>query len=87
MWARMYHRFMYRREAFMDRYHKRSNIETAYGTIKGKFGSALRSKSDTGQLNEVLCKVLCHNICALVQASCARGRPDFLSSSLAFCEN
>lgn len=36
--------------------------------IKGKFGDSLRSKSDTGQINEALCKVLCHNICVLVQA-------------------
>jgi hypothetical protein len=36
--------------------------------IKGKFGSALRSKSDTGQINEALCKVLAHNICVLIQA-------------------
>jgi hypothetical protein len=36
--------------------------------IKGKFGSALRSKSDTGQINEVLCKVLAHNIRVLIQA-------------------
>ena len=64
MWARMY-----RREAFTDRYHKRSNIETAYSMIKGNFGSSLRSKSDTGQINEALCKVLCHNICVLVQAT------------------
>ncbi len=67
-WAKMHHLFMYHREAFMEHYHKRSNIETAYSMIKGKFGSALRSKSDTGQVNEVLCKVLCHNICVLVQA-------------------
>ncbi len=53
----------------MEHYHKRSNIETAYSMIKGKFGSALRRKSDTGQINEVLCKVLCHNICVLVQAT------------------
>jgi hypothetical protein len=33
-----------------------------------KFGSELRSKSDTGQINEVLCKVLAHNICVLKQA-------------------
>ena len=51
----------------MEHYHKRSNIETAYSMIKGKFGSALRSKSDTGQINEALCKVLAHNICVLVQ--------------------
>jgi hypothetical protein len=36
--------------------------------VKGKFGSALRSKSDTGQINEALCKVLAHNICVLIQA-------------------
>jgi len=36
--------------------------------IKGKFGSALRSKSDTGQINEALCKVLAHNVCVLIQA-------------------
>jgi len=68
MWSRMHHLFMYQREAFMEHYHKRSNIETAYSMIKGKFGSSLRSKSDTGQINEALCKVLAHNICVLVQA-------------------
>ena len=66
MWARMYHLFMYQREAYMQHYHKRSNIETAYSMIKGKFGSALHSKSDTGQINEALCKVLAHNICMLI---------------------
>ena len=49
-WARMYHLFTYQREAFMERYHKRSNIETAYSMIKDKFGSDLRSKSDTDQI-------------------------------------
>jgi transposase len=67
-WARMYHLFMYKREEYMQHYHKRSNIETAFSMIKGKFGSSLRSKSDTGQINEALCKVLAHNICVLVQA-------------------
>jgi transposase len=68
-WSRMYHLFMHRREEYMEHYHKRSNIETAYSMIKGKFGSALRSKSDTGQINEALCKILAHNICVLVQAT------------------
>jgi transposase len=68
MWARMYHLFMCQREAYMEHYHKRSNIERAYSMIKGKFGSALRSKSDTGQINEALCKILAHNICVLIQA-------------------
>jgi len=67
-WARMYHFFMFNREEFMDHYHKRSNIESAFSMTKAKFGDSVRSKSDTGQINEVLCKVLCHNICCLVQA-------------------
>jgi transposase len=64
----MYHLFMYRRKEYMQHYHKRSNIETAYSMINGKFGSALRSKSDTGQINEALYKVFAHNVCVLVQA-------------------
>jgi hypothetical protein len=36
--------------------------------IKGKFGERLRSKSHTGQVNEVLCKVLAHNVCCLIQS-------------------
>ena len=45
----------------------RSNVETAFSMIKGKVGDAVRSKSDIGPLNEVLCKVLCHNLCVMKQ--------------------
>ncbi len=69
IWARMYYYFMYNRVVFMEHYHMRSNIESAYSMIKGKFGDSLRSKSDTGQINEALCKVLAHNICVLIQAT------------------
>src|SRR5512134_2147459 len=68
IWSEMYHYFMYNREGFLAHYHKRSNVETAFSMIKAKFGDAVRSKSDIGQLNEVLCKVLCHNLCVLIQA-------------------
>ena len=68
VWAEMYHYFMYNREDFLAHYHKRSNVETAFSMIKGKFGDSVRSKSDIGQLNEVLCKVLCHNLCVIIQA-------------------
>jgi hypothetical protein len=37
--------------------------------IKGKFGERLRAKSATGQVNEVLCKVLCHNLCCVIQSA------------------
>ena len=35
--------------------------------IKAKFGDAVRSKTWTAQVNEVLLKVLCHNICVVIQ--------------------
>ena len=35
--------------------------------LKRKFGSNLRSRSETGQINEILAKCLCHNLCVLVQ--------------------
>jgi transposase len=68
IWAKMYYYFMYNRLNFMEHYHMRSNVESAFSMIKGKFGDAVRSKSDAGQVNEALCKVLCHNICVLIQA-------------------
>ncbi len=64
----MYHYFMYNQERFMQNYHKRSNVETTFHMIKSKFGDALRSKTRTAQINEALCKVLCHNICCLIQS-------------------
>lgn len=57
---------MFNREAFLAHYHKRSNVESTFSAIKAKFGDALRSKTHTAQVNEALCKVLCHNICVLV---------------------
>lgn len=68
IWARMYYYFMYNRLTFMEHYHMRSNIESAFSMLKAKFGDSVRSKSDTGQINECLCKVLCHNLCVLVHA-------------------
>ena len=46
----------------------RSNVETVFSMCKAKFGDSVRSKSDSGMVNEVLCKVLCHNIRVLIQA-------------------
>ena len=68
-WSRMYHLFAYNREEFLRRYHKRSNVETAFSMIKGKFGDAVLSKSPTGMANEVLAKVLCHNVVVVGPAS------------------
>jgi len=35
--------------------------------MKRKFGAHLYSKSEAGQINEILCKALAHNIRVLIQ--------------------
>ncbi len=67
-WSRMYHYFAFNREEFMAHYHKRSNVESTFNMIKAKFGDYVRSKTPVAQINEVLCKVLCHNVCVLIQS-------------------
>jgi len=66
-WKKMYHLFMYKHDEFMKAYHKRSNVETCFHMIKTKFRDNVRSKTKTAQVNEILCKVLAHNICVVIQ--------------------
>jgi transposase len=68
LWTRMFHFYNLHREQFLEHYHKRSNVETTFSMIKAKFGQRLRSKSMTAQINEALCKVLCHNLCVVIQS-------------------
>lgn len=68
VWKRLYHYFMYNQDEFMRRYHRRSNVETTFSMIKAKFGEKLRSKTETAQKNEVLCKILAHNLCCIIQS-------------------
>jgi len=68
LWKRMFHFYKFKEAEFKQHYHKRSNVETVFSMIKAKFGERLRSKTKTAQINEVLCKVLCHNICCLIQS-------------------
>jgi len=68
VWQRMWHYYNFNREAFLAHYHKRSNIETTFSMVKMKFGTNVRAKTPVAQINEVLCKILCHNICVLIQS-------------------
>jgi transposase len=68
VWKRMLHFYQYNQESFMQHYHKRSNVETTFSMIKAKFGERVRSKTERAQVNEALCKILCHNICVVIQS-------------------
>ena len=66
LWNRMWHFYNFNQEVFLQHYHKRSNIESTFAMIKAKFGASVRAKTPVAQVNEVLCKILCHNICVLI---------------------
>lgn len=68
VWNKMFYYFQLCREEFMAHYHKRSNVETTFFMIKSKLGDMLKSKTRTAQINELLLKVLCHNIMVLNSA-------------------
>ena len=68
LWKKLYHFYSYKREEFLAHYHRRSNVETTFAMIKAKFGEKLRCKTETAQINEALCKVLCHNLCVVIQS-------------------
>lgn len=52
---------------------KRSNAESTFSMVKAKFRDHVRSKTDVAMKNEVFCKLLCHNICCLIQSQCELG--------------
>ncbi|HEY2232936.1 MAG TPA: transposase [Candidatus Angelobacter sp.] len=70
LYEQMFHYFMYKREEYLQHYHKRSNVESTFSMMKRKFGDSLRSKTDTALVNEALCKVLCHNLVVLIHEMC-----------------
>lgn len=68
VWKRLFLQYQYNQEWFMEHYHRRSNVESTFSMIKAKFGERLRSKTHAAQVNEVLCKILCHNLCCVIQS-------------------
>jgi transposase len=73
LFEKMFHYFKFKNDEYMAHYHKRSNVESTFSAIKRKFGDSVRSKCDYAMVNEVFCKILCHNICCLIQEQCELG--------------
>ncbi len=69
IWHRAFHFYQMNQVEFYQHYHKRSNVESTFSMVKAKFGGHLRSKTFTAQANEALCKILCHNLCCLIQSA------------------
>ena len=67
-WDKLFHLYSYHRADFMKAYHKRSNVESTFSAIKRVFGDFVRGKGKAAQTNEVLLKVIYHNIRQLIFA-------------------
>jgi transposase len=68
LFQKMFHYFQFQREDFLAHYHQRSNVESTVMMVKTKFGDSVKSKTEVAAKNEVLAKILCHNICCLISA-------------------
>ena len=73
LFEKMFHFYSMNRDEYMARYHKRSNVESVFSMVKAKFGDHVRSKVDVAMTNEVLCKLLCHNICCVIMSQVELG--------------
>ena len=83
LWQQAYYLYHYQRDIFNAHYHKRSNVESTFWMVKSKFGPSVRSKTAIGQTNEVLAKLLCHNIVVMVHSMFELGVvPEFQKQGL-----
>jgi transposase len=71
--AQLLYYYHLRREEFLETYHKRSNVESTFAMVKAKFAASVRSRTQTAMRNEVLCKLLCHNICCVIASQIELG--------------
>jgi hypothetical protein len=68
---------------FLLIYHKRSNAESTFSAIKRVFGDFIRSRTPVAQVNELLLKVLAHNIRCLIHSMYELGiTPSFCAASV-----
>jgi len=58
LWNERYEEFTTKQDVFAVNYHQRSTIESAFSSIKRKFGERLFTKNDVAQENEILTKIL-----------------------------
>jgi transposase len=68
LYRRLLHYYNMERDAFLARYHQRSNVESTFSMMRRRFGGALRSKGRVAQSKAALCNILCHNVFCISQS-------------------
>jgi transposase len=68
-WERLFHLFAMEKATFLASYHKRSNVESSFSSMKRVLSGNVRAKTPVAQGNEVLLKIVAHNIRMLIRAA------------------
>ena len=68
LWSKLYHYYSFYQDRYKAHYHKRSNVESTFSMVKRKFSNSVRTKMHDAQVNEILAKIVCHNICVVIQS-------------------
>jgi len=63
----------------------RPGLNDGMARAKAKFHDHVRSNTDVAMVNEVLCKLICHNICCRIQARYELGILPASRASLLTC--
>jgi len=66
--GRLYQRFLEDQDLYWEHYGQRSLAESGNNVLKTRFGHALRSRKLHAQHNELMLRLVCHNIAQLIQA-------------------
>ena len=74
-WKTAWHYFQRDPSTFLAHYYKRENVEATFAAIKKRLGETLLSKYYVSQVNELLCKILAHNVTVLIHEAFEHGIP------------
>ena len=66
-YARMVRMWKEKKALWNPLYHRRSKVENTFYRIKIKYGEYVRGKLDQTQTNEIMCKIIAHNLGVLSQ--------------------
>ncbi|MFL5244511.1 MAG: transposase [Gemmataceae bacterium] len=73
LFEKMFHFYSLKRDEYMNHYHRRSNVESVFSSVKRLFGDYIRSRTDTAMKNEALAKLLAYNITSVIHSQCELG--------------
>ena len=67
-WYRMIKLWQEKPELFKKQYYLRSKVEGVFSMMKTTLLDGISSKTETAQINELLIRIICHNLAVIIEA-------------------